>query len=237
MGRVALVTGAGRGIGRAICERLAAEGHRVAGLNIRPAGDPRPDLAMPLVACDVTDREACAHAVAQVEAQLGPVDILVNNAGVTRDAMLHKMEPDAWDAVLAVDLTGLYNVTRRVLPGMRDRGYGRIVNIASVNGQKGQIGQTNYAAAKAGVLGFTKALALECARKGVTVNAVSPGYTDTEMVAAVPKTVLEEIVAQIPVGRLARPEEIAGCVAFLAADESGFITGETLNVNGGQYLA
>ena len=237
MGRVALVTGAGRGIGRAICERLAAEGHRVAGLNIRPAGDPRPDLAMPLVACDVTDREACAHAVAQVEAQLGPVDILVNNAGVTRDAMLHKMEPDAWDAVLAVDLTGLYNVTRQVLPGMRDRGYGRIVNIASVNGQKGQIGQTNYAAAKAGVLGFTKALALECARKGVTVNAVSPGYTDTEMVAAVPKTVLEEIVAQIPVGRLARPEEIAGCVAFLAADESGFITGETLNVNGGQYLA
>ena len=237
MGRVALVTGAGRGIGRAICERLAAEGHRVAGLNIRPAGDPRPDLAMPLVACDVTDREVCARAVAQVEAQLGPVDILVNNAGVTRDAMLHKMEPDAWDAVLAVDLTGLYNVTRRVLPGMRDRGYGRIVNIASVNGQKGQIGQTNYAAAKAGVLGFTKALALECARKGVTVNAVSPGYTDTEMVAAVPKTVLEEIVAQIPVGRLARPEEIAGCVAFLAADESGFITGETLNVNGGQYLA
>ncbi len=147
------------------------------------------------------------------------------------------MEPDAWDAVLAVDLTGLYNVTRQVLPGMRDRGYGRIVNIASVNGQKGQIGQTNYAAAKAGVLGFTKALALECARKGVTVNAVSPGYTDTEMVAAVPKAVLEEIVAQIPVGRLARPEEIARCVAFLAADESGFITGETLNVNGGQYLA
>lgn len=237
MGRVALVTGAGRGIGRAICERLAAEGHRVAGLNVRPAGDPRPDLAMPLVACDVTDREACARAVAQVEAQLGPVDILVNNAGVTRDAMLHKMEPDAWDAVLAVDLTGLYNVTRQVLPGMRDRGYGRIVNIASVNGQKGQIGQTNYAAAKAGVLGFTKALALECARKGVTVNAVSPGYTDTEMVAAVPKSVLEEIVAQIPVGRLARPEEIARCVAFLAADESGFITGETLNVNGGQYLA
>lgn len=209
----------------------------MAGLNVRPAGDPRPDLAMPLVACDVTDREACARAVAQVEAQLGPVDILVNNAGVTRDAMLHKMEPDAWDAVLAVDLTGLYNVTRQVLPGMRDRGYGRIVNIASVNGQKGQVGQTNYAAAKAGVLGFTKALALECARKGVTVNAVSPGYTDTEMVAAVPKSVLEEIVAQIPVGRLARPEEIARCVAFLAADESGFITGETLNVNGGQYLA
>ncbi|MFN3515386.1 MAG: acetoacetyl-CoA reductase [Phenylobacterium sp.] len=237
MGRVALVTGAGRGIGRAICERLAAEGHRVAGLNVRTATDSRSDLAMPLVTCDVADREACARAVAQVEAQLGPVDILVNNAGVTRDAMLHKMEPDAWDTVLAVDLTGLYNVTRQVLPGMRERGYGRIVNIASVNGQKGQIGQTNYAAAKAGVLGFTKALALECARKGVTVNAVSPGYTDTEMVAAVPKTVLDEIIAQIPVGRLARPEEIARCAAFLAADESGFITGETLNVNGGQYLA
>ena len=237
MGRVALVTGAGRGIGRAICERLAAEGHRVAGLNVGFRACLLALAILPLVSCDVADREACACVIAQVEEQLGPVDILVNNAGVTRDAMLHKMEPDAWDAVLAVDLTGLYNVTRQVLPGMRGRGYGRIVNIASVNGQKGQVGQTNYAAAKAGVLGFTKALALECARKGVTVNAVSPGYTDTEMVAAMPKAVLDEIIAQIPVGRLARPEEIARCVAFLAADESGFITGETLNVNGGQYLA
>jgi acetoacetyl-CoA reductase len=236
MGRVALVTGAGRGIGRAVCERLAAEGRRVAGLNVRPGTEPRPDLAIPLVACDVTDRDACARAVEKIEAELGPIDILVNNAGITRDAMLHKMTPEAWDAVLAVNLTGLYNVTRLVAPGMRERGFGRIVNVASVNGQKGQAGQANYAAAKAGVIGFTKALALEFARKGVTVNAVSPGYTDTEMVAAVPKPVLEEIISAIPVGRLGRPEEIARCVAFLAADESGFMTGETLNVNGGQYL-
>jgi acetoacetyl-CoA reductase len=237
MSRVALVTGAARGIGRAVCERLAAEGRRVAGLNLRRSHEPRPDLAMPLVECDVTDRDACARAIACVEAELGPIDILVNNAGVTHDAMLHKMAPDAWDAVLAVDLTGLYNVSRLVVAGMRERGFGRIVNIASVNGQKGQVGQTNYAAAKAGVIGFTKALALECARKGVTVNAVSPGYTDTEMVAAVPPEVLQRIIAEIPVGRLARPEEIARCVAFLAADEAGFITGETLNVNGGHYMA
>lgn len=237
MGRVALVTGAGRGIGRAICERLAADGYRVAGLNVRPGREPRPDLALPLLACDVTDRAACARAVARIEAELGPVEILVNNAGITRDAMLHKMAPDAWDEVIAVDLTGLYNITRVVVPGMRERGFGRIVNIASVNGQKGQLGQANYAAAKAGVIGFTKALALECARKGVTVNAVSPGYTDTEMVAAVPDEVLKQIISEIPVGRLARPDEVARCVAFLAADDAGFITGETLNVNGGQYLA
>lgn len=236
MSRVALVTGAGRGIGRAVSERLAADGRQVAGLNLRRSPEPRHDLAIPLIECDVTDREACARAIARVEAELGPIDILVNNAGVTRDAMLHKMAPDAWDAVLAVDLTGLYNVSRLVVGGMRERGFGRIVNIASVNGQKGQVGQTNYAAAKAGVIGFTKALALECARKGVTVNAVSPGYTDTEMVAAVAPDVLQRIIAEIPVGRLARPEEIARCVAFLAADDAGFITGETLNVNGGHYL-
>jgi len=192
---------------------------------------------MPLLSCDVRDREGCARAVAQVEAELGPIDILVNNAGITRDAMLHKMEPEAWDEVIAVDLTGLYNITRLVVPGMRHRGFGRIVSIASVNGQKGQPGQTNYAAAKAGVIGFTRALALECAPKGVTVNVVSPGYTDTEMVAAVPRPILERIVSEVPVGRLGQPEEIARCVAFLTADDAGFVTGETLSVNGGQYLA
>ena len=172
----------------------------------------------------------------EIEQLLGPVDVLVNNAGVTRDAALHKMDEASWDQVIRVDLNGLYNMTRPVVGGMRERGFGRIVNIASINGQKGQFGQTNYAAAKAGVIGFTKALALETARKGITVNAVAPGYVDTDMVAHVPQDVLETIKQAIPVGRLGRAEEVARCVAFLASEDQGFVTGSTLTVNGGQYL-
>src|SRR6185503_16134530 len=187
---------------------------------------------------DVGDAAACAAGVKQVESELGPVDVLVNNAGITRDGMFHKMTFDQWSAVLRTNLDSMFAMTRPVIEGMRDRSSGRIVNISSINGQKGQMGQVNYSAAKAGVIGFTKALAQENARKGVTVNCICPGYIATEMVMAVPKEVLDKaIIPQIPVGRLGQPEEVARCVVFLASDQSGFITGSVLSANGGQYMA
>jgi acetoacetyl-CoA reductase len=240
MSRVAVVTGGTRGIGHAICARLKADGYRVAALyagNDAAAERCREELEILTLKCDVSESLQCRAAVSEVERLLGPIDVLVNNAGVTHDASLHKMDENAWSQVIRVDLNSLYNMTHPVIGGMRDRGFGRIVNIASINGQKGQFGQTNYAAAKAGVIGFTKSLALETARKGITVNAVAPGYVDTDMVAHVAAEVLEEIKAAIPVGRLGRPEEVASCVAFLVGDAQAFITGATLSVNGGQYMA
>jgi acetoacetyl-CoA reductase len=189
-----------------------------------------------IVKGNVGEFESCKRAVAEVEAELGPIDVLVNNAGITRDAMLHRMTPEQWNEVIFVNLASLFNMSRQVIDGMRQRGYGRIINITSINGQKGQMGQTNYSAAKAGAIGFTKALALETASKGITVNAVAPGYTDTEMVRAVPDNVLQQIVAGIPVGRLGKAEEIAACVAFLAREDASFITGACLTANGGQYM-
>lgn len=186
---------------------------------------------------DVGDYAACKDGLARVEADLGPIDIVVNNAGITRDGMLHKMSPDSWSAVIRTNLDSIFNMTRPVIDGMRERGFGRIISISSINGQKGQMGQANYSAAKAGVIGFTKALAQEGARKGITANVVAPGYIATEMVRAVPKDVLEKsILPQIPVGRLGEADEIARCVLFLASDEAGFITGSTLTINGGQYM-
>ncbi len=180
--------------------------------------------------------EDCQRAVAEVEAKLGPIDVLVNNAGITRDAMLHKMTPEQWNEVIYVNLASIFNMSRQVIEGMRERGHGRIINISSINGQKGQMGQANYSAAKAGVIGFTKALALESAKKGITVNCIAPGYTDTEMVLAVPPKVLEAIIGQIPIGRLGKAEEVAGLVAYLALDEASFVTGAVIPINGGQYM-
>ena len=240
MARVAIVTGGTRGIGRAIALALKAKGYRVAanyGGNDEAAQAFQAESGIPVYKWDVGDYDACVAGVAQVTKDLGEADILVNNAGITRDAMLHKMTPEQWNEVIRVDLNSLFNMTRPVIEGMRARGWGRIVNISSINGQKGQMGQTNYSAAKAGVIGFTKALAQETARKGITVNAVAPGYIDTDMVAAVPEKVLEGIIAQIPVGRLGKAEEIAACVAFLVSDAAAFITGATLTANGGQYIA
>jgi acetoacetyl-CoA reductase len=240
MGRVALVTGGTRGIGHAIVERLKRDGFRVAAGyagNEEAAKACEQDLDVMIVRGNVGDFEDCQRAVTKVQEALGPIDVLVNNAGITRDAMLHKMTPQQWNEVIFVNLASIFNMSRQVIDGMRDRGYGRIINVTSVNGQKGQRGQTNYSAAKAGVIGFTKALAQETANKGITVNAVAPGYTDTEMVMAVPPNVMENIVAGIPVGRLGRAEEIAACVAFLAREDASFITGTTLSVNGGQYMA
>jgi acetoacetyl-CoA reductase len=241
MARVALVTGGTRGIGAAIATALKAAGYRVAanyGGNDEAANSFKNETGIPVFKWDVGSFEACAEGVNKVEADVGPVEVLVNNAGITRDGMFHKMNAEQWNAVINTNLNSLFNMCRPVIEGMRERDFGRIVNISSINGQKGQMGQSNYSAAKAGEIGFTKALAQENARKGVTVNAICPGYIGTEMVRAVPKDVLEKnILPQIPVGRLGEPEEIARCVVFLAADESGFITGSTLSVNGGQYLA
>ncbi len=239
MGRVALVTGGTRGIGRAISVALREAGHKVAANyagNDEAARRFTEETGIPAYKWSVADYEACRAGVAQVEADLGPVEILVNNAGITRDATFHKMTPDQWREVIDTNLNGLFNMTHQVWPGMRARGFGRVINISSINGQKGQIGQANYSAAKAGDLGFTKALALEGARKGITVNAIAPGYIATDMVMAVPEKIREQIIAQIPVGRLGEPEEIARCVVFLASDEAGFITGSTLTANGGQYM-
>jgi acetoacetyl-CoA reductase len=185
---------------------------------------------------DVANFDECQEAVRKIEAEVGPIDILINNAGITKDGFLHKMSEDNWDAVINTNLKSLFNMCRAVIEGMRSRNFGRIITISSVNGQLGQFGQTNYSAAKAGVFGFTKALARECAAKGITVNTIAPGYIATDMVKAVPEDVMKKIVAQIPVGRLGEPKEIARAVCFLAADESGFITGETLSVNGGQHM-
>ena len=240
MARVALVTGGTRGIGKAIVQRLKEDGMLVAAGysgNVEAAEATAKELGVMVVKGNVGSYDDCARAVQEVEAQLGPVDILINNAGITRDGFFHKMSSDQWSDVIRVNMDSVFNMTRQVINGMRDRGFGRIVNISSINGQKGQIGQTNYSAAKAGMIGFTKALALENARKGVTVNCICPGYIDTEMVQAVPEAVLASIIAQIPVGRLGRGEEIADMVAFLTGEHAGFVTGSTLSLNGGQYMA
>ena len=241
MARVALVTGGTRGIGAAIGKALKAAGYTVAANyagNDAAAAAFTAETGIATFKWDVSDFEACKAGIAEVTEKLGPVEVLVNNAGITRDGMLHKMSPENWHAVLNTNLTSVFNMCRNVIEDMRERGFGRIVNISSINGQKGQMGQTNYSAAKAGEIGFTKALAQEVARKGITVNAICPGYIATEMVLAVPKDVLEKsILPQIPIGRLGQAEEIARCVVFLAADEAGFITGSTLSANGGQLLS
>jgi acetoacetyl-CoA reductase len=239
MARVAVVTGGTRGIGRAISEGLKNAEYRVAatyGGNDRAAQQFNDETGIPVFKFDVADFNACAEGVKKIEGELGPIEVLVNNAGITRDSTMHRMSHEQWDAVIQTNLSSCFNMSRAVIEGMRVRGFGRIVNISSINGQAGQIGLTNYAAAKAGILGFTKALAQEGAARGVTVNAVAPGYVDTEMVRAVPANVLEQIIARIPVGRLGKAEEIARAVLFLIADESGFITGSTLTINGGQYM-
>jgi acetoacetyl-CoA reductase len=240
MARVALVTGGVRGIGAAIARALQSAGYRVAATyagNTKAAEAFHAETAIPVFQWDVGDFAACGAGVKQVEAALGPIEILVNNAGIVRDSSLHKMTKAQWDAVINTDLSALFNMCRSVIEGMRSRKFGRIVNIASINGQKGQFGQTNYSAAKAGELGFTRALALESARAGITVNAICPGYTHTEMLDAVSPEVMKDVILpQIPVGRLGRPEEIARAVVFLAADEAGYITGSTLSINGGQYM-
>src|ERR1700756_2121443 len=241
MPRVAIVTGGTRGIGAAIAKALKAAGYKVAanyGGNDEAAQKFKGETGIPVYKWDVASFEACAAGIKQVEADLGPVDVLVNNAGITRDTAFHKMTLEQWSAVINTNLGSLFNMTRQGIEGMRARKFGRIINISSINGQKGQFGQVNYSAAKAGDIGFTKALALENARGGITVNVICPGYINTEMVQAVPKDVLEKaILPLIPVGRLGEPEEIARAVVFLAADDAGFITGSTLTINGGQYHA
>ncbi|MEK1924025.1 MAG: beta-ketoacyl-ACP reductase [Rhizobium giardinii] len=240
MSRVALVTGGSRGIGAAISIALKDAGYRVAANyagNDEKAQAFSAETGIPTYKWDVSDYAACAAGIAKVEADLGPIEVLVNNAGITRDAMFHKMTPENWKDVIDTNLSGLFNMTHPVWTGMRDRNFGRVINISSINGQKGQMGQANYSAAKAGDLGFTKALAQEGAAKGITVNAICPGYIGTEMVRAIPEKVLaERIIPQIPVGRLGEPEEIARIAVFLASDDAGFITGSTISANGGQFF-
>jgi acetoacetyl-CoA reductase len=241
MPRVALVTGGTRGIGAAISKALQAAGYKVAatyGGNDEAAAKFKAETGIAVFKWDVSSFDACADGVKKVQAELGPIEVLINNAGITRDGPFHRMKPEQWSAVINTNLGSLFNMTRQVWEGMRERKFGRVINISSINGQKGQFGQANYSAAKAGEIGFSKALALEGARAGITVNAICPGYINTEMVQAVPKDVLEKsILPLIPIGRLGEPEEIARCVVFLAADEAGLITGSTLSANGGQYLA
>ena len=241
MARVALVTGGTRGIGAAISRALKAAGYKVAASyagNDVAAEKFKSETGVPVYKWDVASFDACGAGIKKVEADLGPIEVLVNNAGITRDTPLHKMSVDQWNAVINTNLGSLFNMTRHVIEGMRSRKFGRIINISSINGQKGQFGQVNYSAAKAGDIGFTKALALENAKGGITVNVIAPGYINTEMVQAVPKDVLEKsILPQIPIGRLGEPDEIARCVVFLASDEAGLITGATLTANGGQYFA
>ena len=240
MSRVAVVTGGSRGIGAAISKALKAAGYKVAATyagNDDAANAFKKETGIPVYKWDVSNTEACATGLKQVEADLGPIEILINNAGITRDSAFHRMTAEQWHAVINTNLNSLFNMTRPVIEGMRARKFGRIINISSINGQKGQFGQTNYSAAKAGDLGFTKALAQESAKLGITVNAICPGYIATEMVMAVSQEVREKsIIPQIAVGRLGEAEEIARCVVFLAADEAGFITGSTLSANGGQYM-
>jgi acetoacetyl-CoA reductase len=240
MARVALVTGGTRGIGAAISKALKAAGYKVAASyagNDEAAQKFKAETGIPVFKWDVASFDECAAGIKQVETELGPVEVLINNAGITKDAMLHRMKPEQWTAVINTNLGSLFNMCRPLIEGMRERNFGRIVNISSINGQKGQMGQSNYSAAKAGEIGFTKALAQENAKKGVTVNAICPGYINTEMVQAVPKDVLEKaILPLIPAGRLGEPEEIARCVVFLASDDAGFITGSTLSANGGQVM-
>lgn len=239
MARVAVVTGGTRGIGRAISVALKAADYKVAANyagNDAAAREFTAETGIPAYKFDVASFAACEDGVKQIAAELGPIEVLVNNAGITRDSVLHKMTPEQWAAVIATNLTSCFNMCRLVIETMRERGFGRIVNIGSINGQAGQYGQVNYAAAKSGIHGFTKALAQEGAAKGITVNAIAPGYIDTDMVRAVPPNVLEKIVARIPVGRLGHAEEIARGVLFLVSDQGGFITGSTLSLNGGQHM-
>jgi acetoacetyl-CoA reductase len=239
MARTALVTGGTRGIGEAICVALKGAGYTVAanyGGNDTAAQEFTARTGIPAYKFDVADFDAVAAGIQAIEQDLGPIEILVNNAGITRDGTMHKMTHDQWQAVIDTNLGSCFNCARAVIDGMRERGFGRIVNIGSINGQAGQYGQVNYAAAKSGIHGFTKALAQEGAAKGITVNAVAPGYVDTEMVRAVPAEVLQKIIKRIPVGRLGKPEDIARTVLFLVADEASFITGATLSVNGGQHM-
>ena len=239
MPRVAVVTGGTRGIGRAISVALKNAGYRVAanyGGNDQAARQFNEETGIPVFKFDVADFDACAEGVKSIGAQLGPIEVLVNNAGITRDGTMHRMSWEQWNAVIQTNLSSCFNMSRAVIEEMRTRGFGRIVNIGSINGQAGQFGQTNYSAAKSGMHGFTKALAQEGAARGITVNTVAPGYTETDMVRAVPANVLEQIIARIPVGRLGKPEEVARAVLFLVADEAGFITGTMLSVNGGQHM-
>ena len=241
--RVALVTGGCGGIGSAICQRLAADGFRVA-TNYRDEAKAlkwqqemkKQGVDSAIYKADVAEFDQCQQMILAVEKDFGRLDVIVNNAGITRDTTMRKMEKSQWDDVICTNLDSVFNVVRPALNGMIERGYGRIINVASINGQKGQIGQTNYSAAKAGMHGFTKALAQEVANKGITVNTVSPGYIATEMVMAVPEAIRDKIIAQIPVGRLGRPEEIAAAIAYLVSDEAAFITGSDLSINGGQYM-
>ena len=239
MARLALVTGGTRGIGRAISVALKKAGHRVVATysgNDAAAKEFAAETGIPVAKFDVGNFTECEAAVKRIVGEQGPIEILVNNAGITRDATLHKMTPQQWDEVIRTNLTSCFNMCRLVVDSMRERGFGRIVNIGSINGQGGQYGQVNYAAAKSGIHGFTKALAQEGAAKGITVNCIAPGYINTDMVRAVPAPVLEKIVAKIPVGRLGEAAEIARGVVFLCADEGGFITGSTLSINGGQHM-
>jgi acetoacetyl-CoA reductase len=240
MPRTALVTGGSRGIGAAISMALKNAGYNVAANyagNDDAAQKFTAETGIKAYKWSVADYESCAAGIARVEADLGPIDILVNNAGITRDAMFHKMTPQQWKEVIDTNLNGAFNMTHPLWSGMRDRKFGRIITISSINGQKGQMGQANYSASKAGDIGFTKALAQEGARAGITVNVIAPGYIGTEMVMAVPEKVRESIIAQIPIGRLGEPQEIARCVVFLASEEAGFITGSTISANGGQYFS
>ncbi|ARJ64407.1 Acetoacetyl-CoA reductase phbB [Magnetospirillum sp. XM-1] len=239
MGRLAIVTGGTRGIGREISVTLKKAGYKVVanyGGNDEAAAKFTAETGIPAMKWDVGSYPACEAAIAKIVAEHGPVEIIVNNAGITRDATLHRMSYQMWEDVIHTNLTSCFNMARLTIDSMRERGFGRIVNIGSINGQAGQYGQVNYAAAKSGIHGFTKALAQEGAAKNITVNAIAPGYVDTDMVRAVPPAVLEKIIAKIPVGRLGRAEDIARCVMFLIADEADFITGSTLSVNGGQHM-
>ena len=239
MSRIAIVTGGSRGIGAAVSKALKASGYTVAATfssNDQKAEEFTEKTGIKTYRWDVSDYDACASGISKIESDLGFVDILVNNAGITRDAPFHKMTRDQWTDVMRTNLDGVFNMTHPIWPGMRNRKFGRIINISSINGQKGQFAQTNYSAAKAGDIGFTKALAQEGARAGITVNAICPGYIATKMVMAVPEKIRDSIIAQIPVGRLGQASEIARCVMFLASDEASFITGTTLTANGGQYM-
>ncbi len=239
MSRVALVTGGTRGIGEAICTTLKEKGYTPVanyGGNDAAAAAFTERTGIAAVKFDVSDFDAVQAAVKQIEETIGPVEVLINNAGITRDGTMHRMSFEKWDAVIQTNLASCFNTCKAVIEGMRERGFGRIVNVGSVNGQAGQYGQVNYAAAKSGIHGFTKALALENAAKGITVNAIAPGYVDTDMVRAVPEDVLKKIIGTIPVGRLGRPEDIANSCMFLIDDESSFITGSTISINGGQHM-
>ncbi len=240
MGKVALVTGGTRGIGEAVSRSLKASGYEVAATyhgNDEKAAEFKKETGIHVYKWDVVSPEECEAGVKKVEAELGPVEVLVNNAGITRDGMFHKMTFEQWRAVLSTNLDSMFTMTRPVIEGMRARGSGRIINISSINGQKGQMGQANYSAAKAGIIGFTKALAQENAFKGITVNAICPGYMNTDMVAAMPERVLESVIALIPVGRLGRPQEIGSLVNYLVSDDAAFMTGAVLTINGAQYIA